>query len=162
MIRWVVLATIIVVGVVMIAAALEGRFSLGDIKLASVPGSAAPKAIDERSSNAPSGRPFVGVAPWALSAVPDCLEQKLVSRGPLSYVRAHVASGAVAVPDGAALRYGACTIMVHGDTVDVARGRDRFHIPPVSRLYRSSDRLFLLRVDASGAQLRSYAAAKIF
>ena len=100
--------------------------------------------------------PFRGDAPWALSALPECLSQLSVTTGSASFVRSHVPAGATPVVPPATLSYGDCTISVAGDEAEVRRGNDRFHIPGSVRFYRGPALLAVLRSGGGGNELRVY------
>jgi hypothetical protein len=100
--------------------------------------------------------PVRGDAPWALSALPDCLIQQSETTGTLAYVRSKIPKGATAVPSGAILRYGPCTILVRDGEALVSRGDDRLRIPPHVTLYRAGNALALLRDSGSRGELRVY------
>jgi len=153
-IRYVVLASVIVVGLAVLATAWSDR-DLIRIEVAPTSLPVPPKPADS-GGGAGADVPFVGDAPWALSALPGCLTQISVSRGPLAYVRAHVPSGATLVVPPATLAYGDCTISVAGDEAYVRRGNDRFHIPASVRFYRGPALLAVLRETGSGNELRVY------
>ena len=106
------------------------------------------------------GAALRGDAPWALSALPECLTQVSESSGPASYVRAQLPRGAAPIVPPATLVYGDCTITIAGDQAYVRRGADRLHIPPSVQFYRASGRLALLREGSHGAQLRVYEPAQ--
>ncbi|MDQ6826585.1 MAG: hypothetical protein M3Z14_05215 [Candidatus Eremiobacteraeota bacterium] len=100
--------------------------------------------------------PFVGEAPWALSALPECLSQQTVWRGmSRGALRARVPPGAQAVEPGAVLHYNDCTITVRRRDALVVRGEDRFHIPPASEFFARRGQLFILR-SGKHAELRAY------
>lgn len=99
---------------------------------------------------------LAGDAPWALSALPDCLTQTSESTGSFDYVRAHLPPGAVRVVPPSTLVYGNCTLTIAGDQAYVRRGADRLRIPPVVRFYRAPGVLALIRLAAHASQLRIY------
>jgi len=154
MIRYYAIATVIVLSVVVLATAWENR-ELIRIRIASTSLPASPKPADStggRSENVP----LRGDAPWALSALPECLTQLSVTTGSLPYVRAQVPAGATPVVPPATLAYGDCTISVTGDEAEVRRGNDRFHIPGSVRFYRGPALLAVLRSGGGGNELRVY------
>lgn len=102
------------------------------------------------------GGPLRGDAPWALSALPDCLIQQSVATGTLAYVRSKLPAGATAQPAGTILHYGPCTILVRDGEALVSRGPDRLRIPPHVTLYRAGNRLALLRDSDARGELRVY------
>lgn len=154
MIRYFALATAIVLTVVVLATAWSYRNEIA----ARVHPTAAPTAMNGGVGGDTNGPrdPFEGEGAWALSAVPDCLQQQSESRGTIAYVRARLPKGAVEVSGSELLHYGPCTIFVSGDEVVVARGRDRLVVPPHATLYRVDGTLALLRTSGSAADLRVY------
>ena len=156
MLRYFAISTLIVFAVAVLATAYVNR-DLIRIKIASVvvhvsPKPAAPNSRESGGSNAP----FVGDAPWALSALPDCLIQTQVSNGDLAYVRAQLPSDMQPLVPPATLHYGPCTISVVDGEAIVRRGSDRLRIPPHVQFYRSGEKLALLRTSGSSAELRLY------
>ena len=158
MLRYLALSTVLVLAIAVAVAGWVNR-DLIRIKIASVYARVAPKP---GPSNAPEkARPggLAGDAPWALSALPECLTQTSVSRGSLPYVEARLPKGAAAVVPPATLVYGDCDIRIVGDEAYVRRGADRLRIPPRVRFYRTSDSLVLIRNDQETAELRVYQPA---
>jgi hypothetical protein len=152
--RYLALSTVIVVGTVVVVAGWMNR-DLIRIKIASVYA----RSAKEGPSSAPGaggGAPLRGDAPWALSALPDCLTQIAESTGSLSYVRARMPSGAVRVAPPATLVYGSCAISIVGDEAYVRRGKDRLRIPPHVRFYRAAGLLVLIRETPGKVALRVY------
>jgi hypothetical protein len=150
-IRYFVLATVIVLTIAVLVTAWSNRELIAST---SVPMS--PKPDDTNGPTGHSNVPFRGDAPWALSAVPDCLRVVSTTTGPLAYVLPHVPAGATVVVPPATLVYGDCTISVVGDEASVRRGDDRFHIPARVRFYRGPSVLAVLRMDGGGNELRVY------
>lgn len=97
-----------------------------------------------------------GDAPWALSALPGCFEQRSETSGSASYVEARLPAGAQPVRPGTRLIYGPCTILVRSDELLVERGSDRLRVPPEARLYTIGTSLALLRTSGSITDLRIY------
>jgi hypothetical protein len=104
----------------------------------------------------PQAGNVTGNAPWALSALPDCFEQRSETSGRASYVEARLPAGAQPVRPGTRLTYGSCTILVRGDELLVERGSDRLRVPPEARLYTIGTSLALLRTSGSITDLRIY------
>jgi hypothetical protein len=159
MLRYLLLATAIVLGVVVGVAAWVNR-DLIRIKIASVYGAVSPKPETAGPIGSRAEKGLRGDAPWALSAFPECLVQMSKSTGTLAFVTSHLPAGAVAVAEPASLRYGDCTILLADDEAYVVRGADRFRIPPRVRFYRAPGALALLRVDSNGNELRVYEPSK--
>jgi len=105
--------------------------------------------------------PVRGDAPWALSALPECLVQQSEATGSLAYVRSKLPSGATAVKAGTILHYGPCTILVRDGEAVVSRGQDRLRIPPHVTLYRAGNRLALLRQIGVAGELRVYTTSTL-
>lgn len=156
MYRAVAFATIIVLGVVVAATAWVHR-DLIRIRIASTSVPVPPKAGDAQSPPpGGGGDAFRGVAPWALSALPDCLIQDSIATGSLAYVRSKLPTGATIVASGSTLHFGPCTIFLRGDEVLVRRGADRLVIPPHVTLYRTARGLALLRKRDGQWEMRVY------
>lgn len=153
--RYLALSTAIVLLVAMTVAGWVNR-DLIRIKIASVYARVHPKP---QPSNAPGGETNLGLhgdAPWALSALPECLLQLSETTGPLDYVLKHVPPGAQQIGSPASLQYGDCTILLSDDEAYVRRGSDRYRIPPRVRFYRGAGVLVLLRESSNGNELRVY------
>ncbi|HVR47428.1 MAG TPA: hypothetical protein VMT95_12435 [Candidatus Binatia bacterium] len=155
MVKYLILSTVIILSVAVLATAWANR-DLIRIKIGSA-------YADVRAKPGGAGAPpqlpsaaLRGDAPWALSALPECLTQVSESSGPASYVRGRLPRGAAPIVPPATLVYGDCTITIAGDQADVRRGADRLHIPPSVQFYRGSGLLALMREDSHGAQLRVY------
>ncbi|GAC1652842.1 MAG: hypothetical protein NVS9B12_02510 [Vulcanimicrobiaceae bacterium] len=105
---------------------------------------------------------FEGIdAPWALSALPECLMPQSVYRAKtVAEVLVHLPAGASPVPAGRVIVFANCSIAVGRDDAMVTRGRDRFHIPPQSHFYRTATKLVLVRFSRR-AELRVYAASNL-
>lgn len=107
-----------------------------------------------------AGGALRGDAPWALSALPDCLIQRSQATGPLAFVRSKLPAGATVVPPGSVLHYGPCTISVRDGEAIVSRGPDVLRIPPRATLYRTAQKLALLRTSGNHGDLRIYSPPK--
>ena len=159
MLRYYIIATVIVLTVVVLGTAWNNREALESHVNAS-PGPV--KAVSETPHGGFEGEPgkgnepLHGDAPWALSALPDCLIQQSISRGSRAYVRSKLPARATAVPAGTVLHYGPCTISVHNGEAVVSRGTDRLRIPPRVTLYRADGTLALLRETGKSGELRIY------
>ena len=157
--RYFGIATIIVLAAVMVIAGWVNR-DLIRIKIASVYAPVPPKPQPPNAAGRARNLALGGDAPWALSALPECLIQTSESTGPLWFVRAHLPAGAVAVVAPASLKYGDCTIFIVDDEAYVRRGDDRLRIPPRVRFYRSPGVLALLSESSRGNVLRVYQPAQ--
>ena len=97
-----------------------------------------------------------GIAPWALSAVPECFHQTASFRGGSAFVRAHVPHAARRVPAGSRLRVADCTLDVRADFALLARAENRFVVPSPATFYVSGSSLVLRQTDGSRDELRVY------
>jgi hypothetical protein len=159
MLRYLALSTVIVFGIGIAVAAWANR-DLIRVKIASVYARVPPKpgaALRRGRGQAPALR---GDAPWALSALPECLIQMSESTGPLAYVRARLPHGSVPIVPPATLVYGDCSIRIAGSEAYVWRGPDRLRIPPRVQFYRAENLLALIRQTPQGAELRVYQPAQ--
>ncbi|MGZ3497017.1 MAG: hypothetical protein ACXVAM_09895 [Vulcanimicrobiaceae bacterium] len=143
-----------------IAAAAYVNRDLIRIKIASVYAPVTPKPVSETPSARAHGGRFEGDAPWALSALPECLLQTSVTRGHLAYVRAHVPRSVQPLAVPASLHYGDCTIRVSEQSAEVLRGNDRFHIPGRVQFFTAPGVLAVLRAHDDVAELRTYSPSK--
>lgn len=155
MLRYLLISTVIVVTAAVVVAGWMNR-DLIRIKLASVNLRVPPKPSSPNPKETLNPLPFHGDAPWALSALPECLIQTSESTGPRDFVLAHLPAGSTPIVPPATLVYGDCTISVTGDEAFVSRGPDRFHIPPHVAFYRSPQALALVRGASGGMELRVY------
>ena len=158
MVKYLLISTVIVLAIAVGVAGYVNR-DLIRIKIASVYAKVAPKAGPSNPPEKGGSAALAGDAPWALSALPDCLTQTSISRGSLPYVEARLPKDARPVVPPATLVYGDCDIRIVGDEAYVRRGTDRLRIPPRVRFYRTSDSLVLIRNDQESAELRVYQPA---
>jgi|SRR5580700_135831 hypothetical protein len=159
MLRYLVLSAVIVVGATAIVAGWANR-DLIRIKIASVYARVPSKPGGPNSGEGGTAAPLSGDATWALSALPECLTQTVVSRGSPAYVRRHLPAGAVRVVPPAVLVYADCSIRISGDEAYVRRGPDRLRIPPHAEFYRAGRLLVLVREAPANAELRVYEPAQ--
>ncbi len=159
MMRYLMLSAAIVVGAAVLVAGWVNR-DLIRIRIASVYAPVSPKP-GAANRLAPGGAAaLAGDAPWALSALPECLTQVSESDGSPAYIRSRLPPGAVRVVPPATLTYGDCSIRITGDEAYVSRGIDRLRIPPHADFYRANGVLALIRNTPQGAQLRVYVPAQ--
>jgi hypothetical protein len=155
MLRYFALATVIVLAVAVAVAGWVNRDVIR-IRIASAYGAVPPKPEPSSTVGSASEKGLYGDAPWALSALPECLVQTSETTGPPAFVHGHLPAGVVPVAVPATLKYGDCTILLTDDEAYVNRGDDRFRIPPRVRFYRAPGVLALLREDPNGNELRVY------
>jgi len=97
-----------------------------------------------------------GVAPWALSAVPECFHQESEAHGPAAFVAARLPAEARRLPPGSTLAAADCTLAVGTDTLTLRRGAEHLIVPPQTRAYALSERLAVLRLAGAKSDLRVY------
>lgn len=159
MLRYLLLSTVIVVGVAVLTTAWANR-ELIRIRIASVYARMPPKAGTSSVAQRNDAVPLHGDAPWALSALPECLSQTSESNGSQRYVLAHLPALAAPIVPPATLVYGDCTITIAGEEAYVRRGADRLRIPPRVQFYRAAGLLAVIRQAPQGSQLRVYEPAQ--
>lgn len=159
MVRYLIISTLIVFAVAIAVAGWVNR-DLIRIKIASVYVRVPPKPAAKSPHSQQTPNAFQGDAPWALSALPECLTQTSESNGTQAYVRTHLPAGAQRVVPPATLVYGDCSIRIVGDEAYVRRGTDRLRIPPRAVFYRAEGTLALIRETPQGAELRVYEPAQ--
>ena len=153
------ISTAIVFGVAIVAAGWFNR-DLIRVKIAGVYARVHSKGGAFGGAPGHANLPLHGDAPWALSALPECLRQFSKSSGSAHYVLAHLPRDAVAIVPPATLVYGDCSIAVEDDEAYVRRGTDRLRIPPRVRFYRAPGVLAFLRESGGVAELRLYEPAR--
>ncbi len=158
MLRYLAIATVLVVGT-FVAVTAYHTYAL-HIRVQGGRATMSPKPNASQTPSRPQARGLRGDAPWALSALPECLVQVQEWRGTASFVRAHLPSGAGAIVPPAVLRYGDCTIFVSDRQAVVHRGEDWLRIPPTAFFYRTAESLALLR--SSCALGRCVAVLRIY
>ncbi len=130
------------------------------IKIASVYAPVPAKPGGPAGAGRATAAPLSGDAPWALSALPECLTQTSESTGSWAYVRTHLPAGAVPIVPPATLHYGDCSVTITGDEALVRRGNDRLRIPPRVQFYRAHDILAMIRETPHTVELRIYEPAQ--
>ncbi|MHB8177902.1 MAG: hypothetical protein ACYDA5_08005 [Vulcanimicrobiaceae bacterium] len=155
MIRYYLIATVIVLTVAVLATAWANR-ALIQIKIASVNVRVPPKPAPPLQVKAAARPPFIGTAPWALSALPECFQQVLQAKGSPSFVAKHIPRGARLVRAGTTIVQNDCVVRIGRNQAFVTRGPDRFRIPPRARFYRSGRQLVLVRAAGGHVTLRTY------
>jgi hypothetical protein len=155
MLRYYAIATVIVLAIAVLATAWEHR-DLIRIRIGSTNLQVSPKPAGAMGPAQTQSGALHGDAPWALSALPDCLQQISESTGSVSYVRSRLPPGSSPVSAGSLLIYGNCTILVGDAELSVRRGPDRLRVPPHVTLYRAGGELALLRMTGKSGELRVY------
>lgn len=159
MIRYMVLSTVIVFAVAVVVAGWTHR-DLIRIKIASVYAHVPTKAGSASRQEKRKSAALNGDAPWALSALPECLTQTSESTGSQRYVLSHLPPGSVRILPPANLTYGDCSIRIVGDEAYVRRGADLLRIPPRAQFYRAGGLLALMRQSTDRIELRVYEPAR--
>ncbi len=159
MIRYLAIATALVVTFLVIATALgpKGGGSGARTKYATATGTPGPAQNDLALHPTPVA--VTGAAPWALSALPECFKQLANRSGPPAYARAKIARGARRVPAETTLQVADCTLDVNRNSAVITRGENRLTVPAVARFYVAGDRLILERLEARREDVRVYALA---
>jgi hypothetical protein len=129
------------------------------LKIASVYASVPPKAAQPGPPEHGNTRDVSIVAPWALSALPECLRQTFEATGSHAYVAAHLPAGYELQPSGTVLSYSDCIITTRGKDVLVRRGKDRFSVSPPSELFRKGSSIALIHDAGARSVLRIYQPA---
>ena len=155
MLRYYLIATAIVLAIAVTATAWEAR-DLIRIRIGSTNLQVPARHEAPNGNGGGGGGRLHGDAPWALSALPNCLHQTQETTGEIGFVRSHLPAGATLVEPPATLTYGPCTISVVGSEAYVTRGTDRLRIPPHVQFYRTSEQLALLRTIDGRGELRLY------
>ena len=105
--------------------------------------------------------PLGAEAPWALSALPECLLQQTVWHARTTAgLQPHMPGAARPIAAGSILTYRNCTLEIRRNDATVTRGKDRFHIPPDSHFYSYDDELIFVR-QSRAAELRTYKASNL-
>lgn len=159
MIRYLAVATALVIGALVIATALapKGGGSGDRTKYATATGTPGPAQHDVASHQMPLA--VTGEAPWALSALPECFKQLASRSGPPAYARTKIARDARRVSEKMTLTVADCTLDVKHDSAVVTRGENRLTVPAVARFYVAGDHLVLERLEARHEDVRVYALA---
>jgi hypothetical protein len=155
-VRYLALATLIVLGAVAIILRLPAghRTPGGEVRFSSSTATPGPPQNGDVSQSTP--RPVTGEAPWALSALPECLRQDFRRDGTPAFARIGFPKAAVRLSPGSRFRIADCTFMVGTDTIAVQRGADRLIVPPAAHLYRSPGKLVLERTAYGRDEVRVY------
>jgi hypothetical protein len=159
MARYLALATILVLAVLLAVASIRNRPGAGGGHPLYQTGQGTPGPPQTGGFDR-TPLPVTGPAPWALSALPECFRQVSSRAGPPAFARAGFPQAAKLVEAPATLHVADCTLAVAADSVTVRRGENVLVIPPVARLYTDAGGLILDRRDGSSEDVRVYATAK--
>jgi len=129
------------------------------LKIASVYASVPPKAAQSGPPGPYTTRDLWIVAPWALSALPECLRQTFEASGSHAYVTGQMPAGYVRQRSGTLLRYADCTVVAREKDVFVRRGKDKFYVPPRAQLFKKGSSIALMYETGARAVLRVYEPA---
>jgi len=160
--RYFAIATVLVVGLVAIAGFWWLHQPRKALTIASVDTTMAPRNDPGQNIDyAPTNRPFIATVPWALSALPECLQQTMSARGSKTYVETKLPIDAELIQPPATLYYADCTIEINATSALVKRGPDRLTIPPKVRFYRDArNQLLVFREAGQTAELRVYVGTR--
>ena len=155
LLRYYVLATLLVVGLLVVAAQLPR--SRTDIDVSGGPKSTGTPSVPRPQPTTSLGPQGVqGEAPWAFSALPECFEQEAEAHGPIDFVRAHVPAGMRLVASPSHLETADCTVQVLAHSVVVDRGTERLEVPPETQMLADDRHFGLLCRTGATAVLRVY------
>lgn len=159
MLRYLALASAIVVAVVLIVLAIpHASHDEAASRYVSDPRATAGPAQNDRSHA--TALPFTGDAPWALSALPECFHQRSSRSGTTVFARVLLA-GAHAIAPGTVLHVADCTVAISRDFAIVTRGENRLRIPPPARFYARGEATIVERRDGVRDDVRVYVPRKI-
>jgi hypothetical protein len=116
-------------------------------------------SVQDRDRGSSTPRPqetFSGSGNWTMSALPGCFDEQSRYTGKLTDLRIAFPPEKQRLAAGTILRRGACTVFVRAHDIWIARGIDRVRVPPEARLYLQGDRLTLVAIDGTQAQIRHY------
>ena len=154
MLKYLAIATVLVVGPLVVAAHFSKPAK--PLETASVQSHGTPSASRAQSASSLPPRGVHGEAPWALSALPECFEQEEEAHGPLAFVRAHLPPRMTPVPAPSVLDAADCKLRVLARSGIVERGTERLVIPPSALFFADEKRFALLRLSGKSAELRVY------
>ena len=129
------------------------------LKIASVYASVPPKAAPGNAPEPSNTRDLWIVAPWVLSALPECLSQTFEASGTSAYVAARLPAGYERQLSGTRLRYNDCIVITRERDIFVRRRRDKFYIPSLAKLFKRGSSLALIYESRKRAILRIYEPA---
>jgi hypothetical protein len=154
--RYLALATVLVVAVLVILTNLPHAPSStsADPRFSSSTATPGPAQNDDRMGTPP---PLGGLAPWALSALPECFHAVSHRGGTPAFARRGFPPRAKPVAAGSRLRVADCTLDVEARSAVVVRGENRFIVPPLSRFYVAGHHVILDRSDGARVDVRVYA-----
>jgi hypothetical protein len=103
-----------------------------------------------------------GVAPWALSAVPECFHQTQSYRGNSTFAAAKVPRGARRIAPGTRILAADCVLDVGVDSARLSRGDLHFIVPPRALFFRSGGALVLRQTDGKREEVRIYCRPRVY
>ena len=156
MLRYLAMATAIVLGCLLIVVNLPRQPASRGMGYSSGHGSPGPF---QRDDFVRSPEPVSGEAPWALSALPECFRQLSSATGSSAFARTALPPGAERLKPGTRLRAADCTLQIGRDSALIVRGENRLIVPPLARFYRAGNRLILDRVAGTREDVRVYTSA---
>ncbi len=156
MLPFYVVATVLVVGALVVGSLWSHPGRPLDVRTVQATGTPSASRVQSRATIVPSA--VRGNAPWALSALPECFRQELAARGPLRFVRSRLPAGARAIAAGTVLNQADCVVTFGVRTIGVMRGDVRLVVPPDTRAFVAGGSLAVLRRAGANAELRVYRA----
>ena len=157
--RYIAIATALVVGtcILLLALPTAPRHDVPSRYASDARATAGPAQNDVSRATA---LPVEGDAPWALSALPECFEQRTSRRGSVAFARGLLA-GARPIARGTVLHVADCTLVVATDSAIVTRGDTRLRIPPPARFFERGDETLVERRDGARDDVRVYVPRRV-
>ena len=157
MIRALALATVLVLAFVVLITSLHfGIMGGGETRYTSSHGTPSPPQNGADGSRTAS--PVRGEAPWALSALPECVTQLSRRSGSRAYAGSAIPRGARPVAPPATLRVADCELHIDGSVATVSRGQKVLTVSG-ARFFVAGDTLVLDRRDGRFGDVRLFALA---
>jgi hypothetical protein len=120
MFRYLVLATILVLGTVAVVAGLQRAHP--PLRVASVQSTGSPSPPRRQAGSDYRAGEATGVAPWALDTLLDCFHHVRTYEGPWAEAQARLPRDARPIPQNDKLLSGPCTLMAYAGEARVIRG----------------------------------------
>ncbi len=153
--RYLALASAIVVGLCLAVLAIPSAPRQDGASRYATGARATAGPAQNDAARAATALPMTGDAPWALSALPECFEQRTSRRGSIAYARAFLV-GAHPIRPGTVVRVADCIVVFSGDAATVARGEDRLRIPSPARFYTRGGATIVERREQAHDDVRVY------
>jgi hypothetical protein len=156
MLRYLVIATLIVLGVIFIATLVPRRPATFDV--VSPKTTSTPTRRNE-AADTTFDRGVRGDAPWALSVLPECFTLHKTYRGTTQFLLGKLPPGVHEISAGTTLAVRDCALHVGGNDIVVDRGEEHLRIPAPAQIYASDTGIALLHVVDGKRTLVIYGAS---